>query len=71
MADMVTESKLRSIRLARRLSQEHVSRLADVTRDTVGNIERGRVTASFGTQQRIAAALDLPVEVVFPAADAA
>jgi transcriptional regulator with XRE-family HTH domain len=52
--------RVREIRLKRKLSQEKLAELADLHRNYVGVLERGRQTPSLMIIIKLARALDVP-----------
>ncbi|MFH1007116.1 MAG: helix-turn-helix transcriptional regulator [Candidatus Latescibacterota bacterium] len=58
--------KIRELRKAKGLTQERLAEMADLHPTYVGSIERGEVNASINTLQRIADALQVKVENLFP-----
>lgn len=59
---------IRSLRLAKDISQERLALLADVDRSYVGRIERGENNIAVLTLVRIASALDMTVAELMAAA---
>jgi len=57
---------LRSLRLEKGLSIEQLARLAGTTAATISRIENGILHPKYELADRIAAALGVPVEIVFP-----
>ena len=53
---------VRTARLARGWSQEHLARLACVSGGTVNNLERGRQSASLDVARRLARVLELSLD---------
>lgn len=60
-----TPNNLRSLRLAAHLSQEGLARRADLSMMTIHRVENGR-TPTLSTARKIAAALGVPLDEVFP-----
>lgn len=56
---------LRRLRLERGLSQEKLSLLADISKNQVGNIERGEVNVTLTTSISLAKALNIPLSDFF------
>ncbi len=60
---MVESSKIKRIRKRMRLSQEKLARLADVSNNTIINIEAGKQqNPTVDTIKKIAKALNVPIE---------
>ena len=60
---MVESSKIKRIREKLGLSQEKLARLADVSNNTIINIEAGNQdNPTIDTLKKVAKALDIPVE---------
>jgi transcriptional regulator with XRE-family HTH domain len=57
--------RLREIRLSRRMTQERFAETLDISVDFLSLIERGRNAPSFGTLDRMAKRLRLPVADLF------
>ena len=57
--------RVRVARTGRRLSQDRLSRLAEVSRVTLGSIERGNHDAGIATYRALAIALDVPLAMLF------
>ncbi len=55
----VLANNLRSIRKARRLSQEQLAELVDLHRTYIGAIERGEGNITLNTLEQIASALEI------------
>ncbi|WP_341646327.1 helix-turn-helix domain-containing protein [Thauera sp. SDU_THAU2] len=55
---------VRSLRRRQRWSQERLAELADLDRTYIGEIERGDVTPSLLTAQKLAAALQTPLSAL-------
>lgn len=55
---------VRSLRQRQRWSQERLAELADLDRTYIGEIERGDVTPSLLTAQKLAAALQTPLSAL-------
>jgi transcriptional regulator with XRE-family HTH domain len=65
---MGTPSPIRAHRLAQFLNKSELARLAGVSRDTVIRAERGTRVNEI-SRARLAAALDVDVDVLFPPAE--
>ena len=61
-------TELRRYRRAKRFTQEQLAAAAGVTARTIRSIEKGVSEPRYGTQDRIARALDCPIDDVFPVA---
>jgi transcriptional regulator with XRE-family HTH domain len=59
-------SLLRFHRQAERLSRSELARRADLTYETVARLERGRHAPQYRTQRRLADALGVSVDDLFP-----
>lgn len=57
--------KIRIERTKRRMSQEELAELANLSRPTIGAIERGENSPSVDTVEAIANALGLPLQEMF------
>lgn len=62
----IPSTPLRVFRVARGLRQQDLADLSDVTRNTVALLEKGTQRPHLATAERIAAALGVTVEDVFP-----
>lgn len=60
-------TNVRNLRKEKHYTQEKLAELVDVSMETIGKIERGSSAPTFATAERIAAALDVPVTVLFGA----
>ena len=58
-------ARIKAIRHQRGMSQELLAERIDRTTDAVSNLERGKSLPSFGTLERLSAALDVPVKDFF------
>lgn len=56
---------IRRLRDARGWSQEKLAEASNLNRTYIGEIERGQVTASLTTVEKLACAFDLPVQALF------
>jgi transcriptional regulator with XRE-family HTH domain len=67
-ADLVAESvpPLRVVRVARGFSQKQLEALAGVPETVVSHYEAGRRVPDPATKWRLADALDVPVDMIFP-----
>lgn len=54
--------KIKLERVKRNLTQEQVAEMANISRPTVGSIERGEQSPSFDTMEAIANAFDMTVQ---------
>lgn len=54
--------KIKLERVKRELTQEQLAEKADISRPTVGSIERGEQSPSFDTMEAIAKAFDMSVQ---------
>lgn len=59
------ENNLKSIRLAKGLSQEKLAEKVGTARQTIGNIEQGKTTPSTPLALELADALGVKVEDIF------
>lgn len=55
---------IKKLRVLREMSQDELAEAANVTRQTLSNIERGATTGRTSSMRRIAEALGVPVETV-------
>jgi transcriptional regulator with XRE-family HTH domain len=62
---MAFGDNLRKLREARYLSQEELYDLAGLSKNQVGNIERGEVNTTISTAYALAKALDIPISDLF------
>lgn len=58
-------ANVRQHRKAKHLTQAELAETVDVSIDTIGKIERGKVGPSFETVESLAAALDVPEVMLF------
>lgn len=59
-------NKLRQIREEKKMTQEKLSQLSNVSRVTISNIESGTVkNINLGTLRKLAEALDVPIGYFF------
>jgi transcriptional regulator with XRE-family HTH domain len=56
--------RLKELRLSKKLSQEKLGHLAQVTLSQIGRIERGEINPTLSTVYILSLALDLPVAVL-------
>jgi DNA-binding XRE family transcriptional regulator len=56
---------LRELRLTKKLSQQDLELKAEISKNQVGNIERGEVNITLITATAIAKALDVPLKVLY------
>lgn len=61
--------RVKSVRLAARITQERLADSVGVTIETISNIERGVYGPSFDTLEKLAAALGIPVHELFVFSD--
>lgn len=66
LSGMSTQNRLREFRKARKLNQTALSTSAGVSQGSVSKIENGRIP-EIDTAQKLARALGLRVDTVFPA----
>ena len=59
-------SKMRSLREKNNLSINQLARITDISPATLSRIERGILNPSWHTADKIAAALGVPLEEIFP-----
>lgn len=57
--------KIKLIRFKKNISQEQLSELADISRSVMGKIERGEISTTLYSVEKIAKALDVEVSVLF------
>lgn len=57
--------KLRTLRIARDLSQEQLANLAEIPLSQVGRIERGEINTTISTMSALAVALELSLYELF------
>lgn len=57
--------RVRVARIGRRLSQDRLAKLAEVSRVTLGSVERGDHDAGITTYRALAIALDVPLAMLF------
>ncbi len=57
--------RVRVARMGRRLSQDRLAKLAEVSRVTLGSVERGDHDAGITTYRSLAIALDVPLAMLF------
>lgn len=63
--------RLRDERLRRGMSQNRLAAVSGIPQSDISAIENGRRTAGRGWKQRLADALDVQVESIFPPTDQA
>lgn len=56
---------LREIRLSKKISQQDLELKAEISKNQVGNIERGEVNITLITATAIAKALDIPLKDLY------
>jgi transcriptional regulator with XRE-family HTH domain len=56
---------LREIRLSKKISQQDLELKAEISKNQVGNIERGEVNITLITATAIAKALDIPLKSLY------
>lgn len=56
---------LRQLRMGQKLSQQQLEFMADISKNQVGNIERGEVNITLITATAIAKALNIPLKDLF------
>jgi transcriptional regulator with XRE-family HTH domain len=56
---------LRELRLSKKVSQQDLELKADISKNQVGNIERGEVNITLITATAIAKALDIPLKELY------
>jgi transcriptional regulator with XRE-family HTH domain len=56
---------LRELRLSKKISQQDLELKAEISKNQVGNIERGEVNITLITATAIARALDIPVKDLY------
>lgn len=67
MADLLSiiGMRIRLLRKERGWSQERLAELADLNASYVGKIERGEKNVTFKSLEKVAAALEIPIEELF------
>lgn len=63
---MSVQNNLRELRLKKGLTQQKLAELAQISLTLVSRLENEERSPRFNIADRIAAALDVPLEVVFP-----
>ncbi len=58
-------TKIQQIRKQQQLSQEYLGELANLTKNYIGLLERGRRNPTLQTLAQIAKALNVPLEALF------
>ena len=56
---------LRKLRKSKKLSQQQLELIAEISKNQIGNIERGEVNVTLITATAIARAMDIPLKDLF------
>lgn len=61
--------KIKLIRFKRNISQENLSEISGISRSVMGKIERGEISTTLYSVEKIAKALDIDIQKLFDFSD--